>query len=202
MWDHLWGSPVVLGPMPGRRSLPGWLPNVLTASRFAWAGLGYGAALAGNRGLVTGLVAVAVATDLVDGPLARRLGTADGFGDQLDTVADAVFYGSLLAWVYILDPGIPLFTSLRPWVLGFAGLVVATLLLGRLRRGTVAFHTPFTRASATVGVGATVWTINWGYEAWVIQALAAVLAVDLAHRLALLAGWIPAPEGPRTERGR
>lgn len=186
--------------MPRRRPLPGWLPDALTASRILWTGLGYAAAWVGQRAAVTALVGAAVATDLADGPLARRLGTAGGRGAQLDTAADAAFYGSLLAWVYLLEPGLPLFTSLRPWVAGFAGLVAATLLMGRVRRGTVAFHTAFTRASATVGVLATLWTIHWGYAAWVVEVLAAVLAVDLGHRLALIVGWVPSAEAPGREQ--
>lgn len=79
--------------------------------------------------------------------------------------------------------------------------MAATLLLGRIRRGTVAFHTTFTRASATVGVLATLWTVHLGFALWVVQLLAAVLAVDLVHRLALIAGWLPFPDEAKRERG-
>lgn len=188
--------------MPSAARLPAWTPNLLTASRFAWAGLGYGAALAGQRGVITALVAAAVATDLADGPLARRLGVEGGVGAQLDTAADAAFYGSLLAWVYILEPGIPLFRELRPWVAVFVVLVPGTLLVGRVRRGTLAFHTPFTRASATVGVLATLWIIHLGYAGWVIQVLVATLVLDLVHRVGLIMGWIDDPWAGLREPGR
>lgn len=179
--------------MPSGARVPSWTPNALTASRFVWAGLGYGAALGGQRWAITALVVAAVATDLADGPLARRLGVDGGAGAQLDTAADMVFYGSLLAWVYILEPGIPLFRELRPLLVVFVVLVVGTVLLGRIRRGTMAFHTPFTRLSATVGLAAALWTIHVGYETWIIQALIATLLVDLTHRVALIAGWIDDP---------
>lgn len=185
-----WWAP---SSMSAGARVPSWTPDALTASRFAWAGLGYPAALAGERAVLTALVAVAVATDLADGPLARWLGVDGGVGEQLDTAADAAFYGSLLAWVYILEPGIPLFRELRPWVVVFVVLVVGTLLVGRVRRGTMAYHTPFTRLSAAVGLAAALWTVHRGYEPRLIQALIGALVLDLGHRTALIMGWIEDP---------
>lgn len=176
------------------QALPPWSAHAVTASRLGLTGVGYPLALAGERGLLTAVIAAAVATDLLDGPLARALGEAGGFGAQLDTVVDAGFYGSLLAWVYVLEPGAELFSEMGPLVAVFVVLVVGTLVLGRLRRGTMAYHTAFTRASATVGLAATLWTIHRGFELWTVQVLMAVLVVDLAHRVALIAGWIPPPE--------
>lgn len=172
--------------------LPGWLPNALTASRLVWTGLGYWAALRADRLLLTVFIVTAVASDVFDGPLARRLGRDGDFGSQLDTAVDAGFYSSLLAWVYMLEPDILLFQEMGPVVAVFAVLVVLSLVAGRLRTGRMGFHTSFTRASATAGVVATVWTIQLGFEPWLVYGLVVVLSVDLAHRFLVL---VRNPEG-------
>lgn len=41
-----------------------------------------------------GLIALAAVFDLVDGPLARRQGTGDSFGTNLDSLADLVSFGA------------------------------------------------------------------------------------------------------------
>jgi phosphatidylglycerophosphate synthase len=66
--------------------------NLLSASRFVLAALWLAAFLLGKRSPeILGTIAVAGAfSDLIDGPLARRMCAADAFGHWLDNLADVV----------------------------------------------------------------------------------------------------------------
>lgn len=117
------------------------LANAVSGARLALAPVSVYAILTGRWALAAGVFAVAVASDLADGPLARRRGTVSARGGVLDHGADAVFVAvTLWALAYAeaqqgtdLVPGIlPLFI-----VLAFAQyLLDSRALRGQPLRGS------------------------------------------------------------------
>ncbi|MGR8919017.1 MAG: CDP-alcohol phosphatidyltransferase family protein [Gammaproteobacteria bacterium] len=73
------------------------LPNALSASRLVLAAPQCWAVLGGRASLAALLFACAVASDLLDGYLARRSARTSRLGALLDHTADAVYVASLAA---------------------------------------------------------------------------------------------------------
>jgi phosphatidylglycerophosphate synthase len=69
------------------------IPNILSALRFALAGVWVELAMRGHQGRAAfAIVAIAAAgSDFIDGRVARRLGVASGSGRWLDGIADVTF---------------------------------------------------------------------------------------------------------------
>ena len=122
------------------------LANGISLARLVAAPLSLAAVLAGNWPLAAGLFVVAVVTDFIDGPVARRRGTASRTGGVVDHTADAV-YVTLTLWAITyaeaqvrvdLVPGIlPLFIALAflQYLLDskvLAGQPLRTSQLGRI----------------------------------------------------------------------
>lgn len=103
--------------------------NRVTLARTAMAALLLGFVGAGTQPMLAwGVVAIATLAaglDALDGPLARRYGTASAFGARFDMEVDAGFIMvlSLLAWQ---------FAKAGPWVLAVGLLRYAFLLAGLL----------------------------------------------------------------------
>lgn len=105
-------------------------------------------AFAGERGWFSGLLAAALATDVLDGYLARRLNAHSQFGRKLDSIADysVLFVG--LAGIAMLWPDVV--RQEWPWFAAvmfsfFAAMIFCFVRLGRapcyhtwLSKGTVA----------------------------------------------------------------
>lgn len=85
--------PLASTPRPGWRTRA----NALTALRLAAAPLLAAAIVWGASAAALLLFAVAVATDLLDGRVARRLGEASPLGGFLDHASDAAFVSTGLA---------------------------------------------------------------------------------------------------------
>jgi phosphatidylglycerophosphate synthase len=123
-------------------------PNIVTASRIALMPGVLACAIAGERGWFAGLLGLALATDVVDGYLARRLNAYSPFGRKLDSIADyAVLFvglaGIALLWPDVVQREWPWFAA----VMGsfFAAMIFCFVRLGRapcyhtwLSKGTVA----------------------------------------------------------------
>ena len=75
------------------------LPNLLSLSRVVLAPAIIAADHAGILWLACLLLAAAVVTDLIDGPIARRKGIATPRGTLIDHGCDAFFVSSLCAWL-------------------------------------------------------------------------------------------------------
>lgn len=122
-----------------------WAADAVTASRVP---IGLAMLLVRRRRIAAGGLFVAgVITDVIDGPLARRFGTASPRGARLDSAADAVFVAAAIAVVATrLDH------SSRRTIIGAAGAVAATrlaaLLATRLRFGSWSvMHTHLNKAT-------------------------------------------------------
>ena len=85
------------------------LANLLSVYRLAAAPVAAWMALAGNRDAFFILIFISLASDLVDGPIARWLGQDSEVGAKLDTIADALTLLAGLFGLYVLQRG-----ALRP----------------------------------------------------------------------------------------
>jgi phosphatidylglycerophosphate synthase len=80
-------------------------------------------------------LALAGLTDVLDGPVARRTGRSSGYGSQLDSAADILLMGSIVAWMAWLHPTffrdhlIPLVAWI---VIGVIALAVTAVRFGRI----------------------------------------------------------------------
>lgn len=81
--------------------------NALTALRFVSIPFLVRAIVAGETTLALGLFVLAVATDLVDGRVARHYGEASAWGGFLDHVTDAAFVAAGLGAVAWTGEGTP-----------------------------------------------------------------------------------------------
>ena len=119
--------------------------NVISGARLAAAPFSLAAVLGGQWALAAGLFIAAVASDFLDGAIARRRGTVSALGGVLDHTADAVFV-TLTLWAIAYSeaqvrsdavPGIlPLFIALAflQYLLdskALAGRALRTSRLGR-----------------------------------------------------------------------
>jgi phosphatidylglycerophosphate synthase len=88
--------------------------NALTFLRLVLAPALFAAILSGSGGVAVAVFALAVATDVADGRLARRAGTASSAGGLFDHGVDAVFVTlgtAALASVGVLPLALPLFIA-------------------------------------------------------------------------------------------
>lgn len=99
---------------------------------------------------VAALFLLGVTTDVVDGPLARRLGTASVRGARLDSAADAAFVAAATVTVAATVD-----EAARPLVGSVAGIVGATRLAGVLvtRRRFGAWSVMHTHLNKATGLG-------------------------------------------------
>jgi CDP-diacylglycerol--glycerol-3-phosphate 3-phosphatidyltransferase len=168
-------------------SARGWLADSVTVSRvpIAVAML----LVRRHRNAVAGLFLLGVITDVLDGPLARGLGTSSARGARLDSGADAVFAAAsaIIVAAEVDDAKRPLVGRAAAVV---AATRLATLLLTRRRFGI--WSVMHTRLNKATGLGlATVAAVAnvRGRTSIVALGAAAVLAELAAiEELAIVAG--------------
>ena len=100
-------------------------PNLLTALRLASIPVLWAVAMQGHDRLLGYGLAAAFATDLIDGPLARRMGCTTEVGSRTDSLADHLLATSTVAWLFILRP--TFFQEHAAPLLGWAALALFTL---------------------------------------------------------------------------
>ncbi len=106
-------------------------------------------------------LAIASATDVLDGMAARRSGEPSRFGSQSDSLADILLMGSTVAWLVMLDRAFfrAHAISLCIWL----GISSAALLVGWLRfRRMGDLHLYSTKAIAPVGYIFSIYTFVFG----------------------------------------
>lgn len=110
------------------------LPNALTVFRLVGSAVLIAVAPLGDQRWFLAAFLLLAATDLVDGPLARRLGQRTAVGARMDSVADALMYGALL-WGCIWFEGRVLLEEL-PWIAAALAAYALSCLasLARFRR--------------------------------------------------------------------
>jgi len=88
-------------------------------------------ALLGLRTILGIGLAIASATDVLDGPIARRQGRTSRFGSQLDSVADHTLTASTMAWLVMFRPD--LFREHGTAIAAWAVLAAITVVVGLAR---------------------------------------------------------------------
>jgi phosphatidylglycerophosphate synthase len=131
------------------------------------------------------LLAASLASDVLDGFLARRLGCASTLGAQLDSWGDLATYASLPLFAWWLWPELLRAQSL--W-LGVALVAFAApTLVGWLRfRRLTSYHTWGAKlTSVLMGIGALV--LFTGGPAWPFHVATAALVLEAVEELAITA---------------
>ncbi|MXY56118.1 MAG: CDP-alcohol phosphatidyltransferase family protein [Gammaproteobacteria bacterium] len=105
---------------------PRWLTiaNVISLARLAATPFSLAAVLHGNWQLAGTIFAGAVASDFLDGIIARRRGTVSSLGGVLDHTADAVFVAVTLWGIAYLEvgTGADVVPGILPWFIALAFL--------------------------------------------------------------------------------
>lgn len=105
---------------------PRWLTlaNVVSLARLAATPFSLSAVLDGNWRLAGMIFAGAVASDFLDGIIARWRGTVSNLGGVLDHTADAVFVAVTLWGIAYLevDAGVDVVPGILPWFIALAFL--------------------------------------------------------------------------------
>ena len=173
------------------------IPNLLTLLN---AGCGvvaiYFIFIQSNMGVAACLILASIA-DLLDGMLARKLGVDGSLGTQLDSLADAISFGVVPAFLWssiLTDYG----TIEQPWgvVLG-AGIAVSSIYrlakFNLISDEKVDFTGVPTPANALFVFGLWMWLGNWEQWNWIIQRSIderAALTLFFISILALNIYWI------------
>lgn len=155
--------------------------NALTLARLPFVGLATWSAIAYDALSTVTFGLAAVGTDIGDGMLARRWDVVSEEGSNLDSLADAAFYGLLVYWVFRFHPEA---------ILDHIGIVVAffvaymlLLAAGQLLKQSIAQHDVVSRAAGTAGGIAAFWWIGFSYHEWMFFVVALFTTADVAHRL-------------------
>lgn len=116
------------------------LPNLLSAARILLMPTALTAALAGSKPWFVVLLAVALATDAIDGFLARWLHAETDLGRKLDSAADYLTLLGGLAGIALLWPDI--MHRELPWVAAGMTMFFGVIVYGFIRLGRApCYHT-------------------------------------------------------------
>jgi phosphatidylglycerophosphate synthase len=126
-------------------------PNLVSGARIALMPAVVAVAMAGSRRWFLALMAVSLATDVLDGYLARRLNAYSELGRKLDSVADYLTMLAGLAGLAWLWPDIV--RRELPWIVSGLGAFFSVVVYGFVRLGRApCYHTWL----AKIGVAACV----------------------------------------------
>ena len=111
---------------PVSATKPGWLTtaNAVSLARLAATPFSLASVLGGNWRLAGMIFVGAVASDFLDGIIARRRGTVSNLGGVLDHTADAVFVAFTLWGIAYLEvgTGTDVVPGILPWLIALAFL--------------------------------------------------------------------------------
>ncbi len=127
------------------------------------------------------LYLIAGISDMIDGPVARKTGTADDFGAGLDTAADLFFAAVCL---YKLLPVLDVPVWLYAWIGGIALVKAVNVVSGYvMQKRLVALHTPMNKATGLLLflLPLTLSLIELKYSAVPVCAAATFAAVQESH---------------------
>lgn len=165
------------------------LPNLLSAARILLMPTALTAALADSKPWFVVLLAVALATDAIDGFIARWLQAESDFGRKLDSAADYLTLLLGLAGIALLWPDI--MHRELPWVAAGLTMFFAVIVFGFLRLGRApCYHTWLAKVAAVSCALSLVpllgeWTATPFHVAMVLQVIGGL--EELA--IALLVPW-------------
>lgn len=155
----------------------GWLslPNLLTILRILGSPVMVVLAAIGQPIWLGVLVFILVMTEWLDGLLARRLHQESAVGARLDTVADAIFYTSLVATALVFNPTI--IKRELPWIAAVGVGYLLSWLTSWIKFGRLpSYHTWMSkRAWMIVGIGTLCLFTQWSPLTFRITMLYVVL---------------------------
>lgn len=118
-------------------SVTAFIPNILTAIRVVCA-VGLVCVSPFSAGFFALYLAAGI-SDMIDGPIARRLGAQSSLGSTFDSIADFIF---ALAVLWVLVPAIDWPLWVIAWVCAIAAVKCITLVVGAIKYHTIPFlHT-------------------------------------------------------------
>ena len=139
-----------------------------------------------HRGLDRAFLAVLVvslATDIVDGKLARALGQASRWGARLDSWADLATYAAVPLCAYWLRPDLVRAEAATFWVI--VGAFAVPVSYGFIKYGTLtSYHTRAAVIAAYLIGGATI-VIFAGGPTWPLRLAAAALVAAELEEIAI-----------------
>ena len=127
------------------------------------------------------LYLIAGVSDMIDGTVARKTGTADEFGSRLDSVADLVFV--LVCLIKIL-PVIKIEIWIWIWIAIIAGIKIINIVSGFVfMKKLVVEHTVMNKVTGIMLflLPLTLSFIDLRYSAFVVCAVATVAAIQEGH---------------------
>lgn len=164
-------------------------PNILSATRIVLMPAVLTSALAGSRPWFIALLAAALATDALDGFLARRLHAFTDFGRKLDSAADYVTMVTGIAGIALLWPEI--MRRELPWVVSGLAAFFAVVVYGFVRLGRApCYHT----WASKVGVVACAFSLipllaEWTAAPFHVAMVLLILAGAEEMTIAVLVPW-------------
>lgn len=162
------------------------LPNMVTGVRIILSPVLVVLALADEPLWMGGLAGFLVFTEWLDGFLARRLQIVSKSGARLDSIADALFYSSLLAAVVCLAP--ELVAKETPWIVAAVVSYALSWFASWIKfRRLPSYHTWSAKGSWIV-VGAGIVCLLTGWSVWPFRI--AMLCVVLANLEAIAITWL------------
>ncbi len=171
-------------------------PNLLTGLRLASIPALWVVAMQGRDHLLGYGLGLAFATDLIDGPLARRMGRTTEIGSRTDSLADHLLATSTVVWLFILRPSF--FGEHSVPLLGWAALALFTLGVAWVRfRRFVDLHLYSAKVAVFLAYTMAVVMLATGhfYE-WHFRAAFAAAIFAALESLAILLVW-PDPDEHR-----
>lgn len=170
-----------------------WLPNTITVLRLLSLPFLLAFACLGMHTAFAALLLPALASDVVDGWLARRLGVESALGATLDSVADILL---VLVMVYAIWPLHPYVYQEHGWpIISVVVIWIFAHAASFLRYGKLAsFHTRLIRAGIFAFSLFAVILFLFGFEPWMLYLAAAVCALGAVEHfimLALVPEWTP-----------
>jgi len=167
-------------------------PNLLSGTRIALMPAVLLAAIVGSKPWFVILLAAALATDALDGILARRLNAFTDFGRKLDSAADYLTLMTGLAGIALLWP-----ESVRrelPWIATGLGAFFGVIVVGFIRLGRApCYHTWGAKVGA-IGCSLSMVPLLSGWSAVPFHAMI-VLQVLAALEEVVIILLIPKHEG-------
>ena len=170
-----------------------WLPNAITLARLLAVPVLGVLAWSGMHGAFAALLLPALASDVLDGWLARRLDATTAFGAALDSIADILLVLVMVYAIWPLHPyvyrehGWPIIAVVVIWVIAHAA---SLLRYGRL----ASFHTHLIRAGIFAFSLFAVVLFLFGFVPWMLYLAAAICALGAVEHfvmLALVPRWTP-----------
>lgn len=169
------------------------VPNVLTVARICLAPILAVLLLEGGQAVAAAIVfAVAMATDALDGYLARSRSLVTNFGKLMDPIADKLLVGTAFICLAATD-------RLEPWVVGvilFREAAVTGLRMAARREGVIIAANSLGKAKTMIQTIAVlvIVLVPDPYVAWVQGLVSVTLAITIASGVAYALPFVRRPE--------